>query len=201
VFSRVPRERYVSRPRQKRSRSYHCYTALDPFYEKLYCGARTSSGSHYCAAHAGQAFTRRPLVGPRQRNEPPGRSRATRRHVDSRRKPVKRSFAHASISQHGKLGPPPPRPRRPCRGGRADRGFIPPKPAEIFGYAGADAHHRDLAPCESGGQGWRQRAGCDEAAAPFDASLPVGHRGFGWSMMAAFSVRRIVRAMARRRRV
>jgi hypothetical protein len=31
----------------------------EPFYEKFYCGARTSSGSHYCAAHAGQAFTRR----------------------------------------------------------------------------------------------------------------------------------------------
>jgi hypothetical protein len=31
----------------------------EPFYEKLYCGARTSSGSPYCAAHAGQAFTRR----------------------------------------------------------------------------------------------------------------------------------------------
>jgi hypothetical protein len=28
----------------------------EPFYEKLYCGARTSSGSHYCAAHAGRAF-------------------------------------------------------------------------------------------------------------------------------------------------
>jgi hypothetical protein len=31
----------------------------EPFYEKLYCGARTNSGSPYCAAHAGQAFTRR----------------------------------------------------------------------------------------------------------------------------------------------
>ena len=31
----------------------------EPFYEKLYCGARTSSGNHYCAAHAGRAFTRR----------------------------------------------------------------------------------------------------------------------------------------------
>jgi hypothetical protein len=31
----------------------------EPFYEKLYCGTRTSSGSPYCAAHAGQAFTRR----------------------------------------------------------------------------------------------------------------------------------------------
>jgi hypothetical protein len=29
-----------------------------PLFEG-YCGARTSSGSHYCAAHAGQAFTRR----------------------------------------------------------------------------------------------------------------------------------------------
>jgi hypothetical protein len=28
----------------------------EPFYEKLYCGAPTSSGSHYCAAHAGRAF-------------------------------------------------------------------------------------------------------------------------------------------------
>jgi hypothetical protein len=28
----------------------------EPFYEKLYCGARTRSGSHYCAAHAGRAF-------------------------------------------------------------------------------------------------------------------------------------------------
>jgi hypothetical protein len=28
----------------------------EPFHEKLYCGARTSSGSHYCAAHAGRAF-------------------------------------------------------------------------------------------------------------------------------------------------
>ena len=45
----------------------------EPFYEKLYCGARTTSGSHYCAAHAGQAFTRR--------TEPPGQSRATGRHV------------------------------------------------------------------------------------------------------------------------
>jgi hypothetical protein len=31
----------------------------EPFYEKLYCGARTNSESPYCAAHAGQAFTRR----------------------------------------------------------------------------------------------------------------------------------------------
>jgi hypothetical protein len=28
----------------------------EPFYEKLYCGAPTSLGSHYCAAHAGRAF-------------------------------------------------------------------------------------------------------------------------------------------------
>jgi hypothetical protein len=28
----------------------------EPFYEKLYWGAQTSSGSPYCAAHAGQAF-------------------------------------------------------------------------------------------------------------------------------------------------
>jgi hypothetical protein len=28
----------------------------EPFHEKLYCGARTSSGGHYCAAHAGRAF-------------------------------------------------------------------------------------------------------------------------------------------------
>jgi hypothetical protein len=27
-----------------------------PFYEKLYCGAPTISGGHYCAAHAGRAF-------------------------------------------------------------------------------------------------------------------------------------------------
>jgi hypothetical protein len=32
------------------------FEGYEPFYEKLYCGARTSSGSHYCAAHAGQAF-------------------------------------------------------------------------------------------------------------------------------------------------
>jgi hypothetical protein len=31
----------------------------EPFYEKLYCGAPTISGGHYCAAHAGRAFTRR----------------------------------------------------------------------------------------------------------------------------------------------
>jgi hypothetical protein len=31
------------------------FEGYEPFYEKLYCGARTSSGSHYCAAHAGQA--------------------------------------------------------------------------------------------------------------------------------------------------
>jgi hypothetical protein len=36
----------------------------EPFYEKLYCGARTSSGSHYCAAHAGQAFIRRTFPAP-----------------------------------------------------------------------------------------------------------------------------------------
>jgi hypothetical protein len=34
--------------------------------------------------------------------------------------------------------------------------------------------YRDLAPCESGGQGRRQRAGCDEAAPPFDRGLLVG---------------------------
>ena len=28
----------------------------EPFHEKLYCGAPTSLGSHYCAAHAGRAF-------------------------------------------------------------------------------------------------------------------------------------------------
>jgi hypothetical protein len=28
----------------------------EPFYEKLYCGAPTISGGHYCAAHAGRAF-------------------------------------------------------------------------------------------------------------------------------------------------
>jgi hypothetical protein len=27
----------------------------EPFYEKLYCGSRTTSGSPYCAAHADQA--------------------------------------------------------------------------------------------------------------------------------------------------
>ena len=27
-----------------------------PFYEKLYCGAPTISGGHYCTAHAGRAF-------------------------------------------------------------------------------------------------------------------------------------------------
>jgi hypothetical protein len=32
----------------------------EPFYEKLYCGAPTISGGHYCAAHAGRAFGRRP---------------------------------------------------------------------------------------------------------------------------------------------
>jgi hypothetical protein len=31
----------------------------EPFYEKRYCGAPTISGGHYCAAHAGRAFTRR----------------------------------------------------------------------------------------------------------------------------------------------
>jgi len=31
----------------------------EPFYEKLYCGSRTTSGSPYCAAHADRAFTRR----------------------------------------------------------------------------------------------------------------------------------------------
>jgi hypothetical protein len=45
----------------------------EPFYEKLYCGTRSIPGSPYCAAHAGQAFTRR--------TEPPGQSRATGRHV------------------------------------------------------------------------------------------------------------------------
>jgi hypothetical protein len=45
----------------------------EPFYEKLYCGARSIPGSPYCAAHAGRAFTRR--------TEPPGRSHATGRHV------------------------------------------------------------------------------------------------------------------------
>ena len=34
----------------------------EPFYEKLYCGARTSSGCHYCAAHAGRAF--RQVINP-----------------------------------------------------------------------------------------------------------------------------------------
>jgi hypothetical protein len=28
------------------------FEGYEPFYEKLFCGARTSSGSHYCAAHA-----------------------------------------------------------------------------------------------------------------------------------------------------
>jgi hypothetical protein len=28
----------------------------EPFYEKLYCGAPTISGGHYCAAHAERAF-------------------------------------------------------------------------------------------------------------------------------------------------
>jgi hypothetical protein len=28
----------------------------EPFHEKLYCGAPTISGGHYCAAHAGRAF-------------------------------------------------------------------------------------------------------------------------------------------------
>ena len=32
----------------------------EPFYEKLYCGAQTRSGSHYCASHAGRAF--RPVI-------------------------------------------------------------------------------------------------------------------------------------------
>jgi hypothetical protein len=45
----------------------------EPFYEKLYCGTRSIPLSPYCAAHAGQAFTRR--------TEPPGQSRATGRHV------------------------------------------------------------------------------------------------------------------------
>jgi hypothetical protein len=30
----------------------------EPFYEKLYCGTRSTPGSPYCAAHEGQAFTR-----------------------------------------------------------------------------------------------------------------------------------------------
>jgi hypothetical protein len=42
----------------------------EPFYEKLYCGARTSSGSHYCAAHAGQAFTRRTFGQAEAENTP-----------------------------------------------------------------------------------------------------------------------------------
>jgi hypothetical protein len=37
-----------------------------------------------------------------------------------------------------------------------------------------DAHHGLLTPRESGGQGRRQRAGCDEAAAALDAGLPIG---------------------------
>ena len=32
------------------------FEGREPFYEKLYCGARTSSGGHYCSAHAGRAF-------------------------------------------------------------------------------------------------------------------------------------------------
>ena len=28
----------------------------EPFYEKLYCGARSIPGSPYCPAHAGQAY-------------------------------------------------------------------------------------------------------------------------------------------------
>jgi hypothetical protein len=30
----------------------------EPFYEELYCGARSIPGSPYCVAHEGQAFTR-----------------------------------------------------------------------------------------------------------------------------------------------
>ena len=64
----------------------------------------------------------------------------------------------ASVSEHRTrricvnswlhLRPPPPRPRRPCRGGRADRGFIPAKPAEIFGYAGAVLSRHRITGCD-----------------------------------------------------
>ena len=58
----------------------------------------------------------------------------------------------------------------PGRDGVDVQGAAPVHPA----FVADDAHHRDLAPCESGGQGWWQRAGCDEAAAPFDRGLLVG---------------------------
>ena len=58
---------------------------------------------------------------------------------------------------------------RPGRDGVDVQGAAPVCPA----FVADDAHHGDFAPCESGGQGWRQRAGCHEAAAPFDAGLPV----------------------------
>jgi hypothetical protein len=44
---------------ENRTCRWPLFEGHEPFYEKLYCGARTSSGGHYCAAHAGQAFTRR----------------------------------------------------------------------------------------------------------------------------------------------
>jgi hypothetical protein len=59
---------------------------------------------------------------------------------------------------------------RPGRDGVDVQGAAPVRPA----FVADDAHHRDLAPCESGGQGRRQRAGCDEAAAPLDRGLLVG---------------------------
>jgi hypothetical protein len=59
---------------------------------------------------------------------------------------------------------------RPGRDGVDVQRAAPVHPA----FVADDAHHRDLAPCESSGQGRRQRAGCDEAAAPFDRGLLVG---------------------------
>ena len=59
---------------------------------------------------------------------------------------------------------------RPGRDGVDVQGATPVHPA----FVADDAHHGDLAPCESGGQGRRQRAGCDEAAAPFNRGLLVG---------------------------
>jgi hypothetical protein len=56
-------------------------------------------------------------------------------------------------------------------------------------FVADDAHHGDLAPCESGGQGRRQRAGCDEAAAPLDRGLLVG-RSLSPASPAPWSVSR-----------
>jgi hypothetical protein len=59
---------------------------------------------------------------------------------------------------------------RPGRDGVDVKGAAPACPA----FVADDAHHGDLAPCESGGQGRWQRAGRDEAPATLNRGLPVG---------------------------